>query len=275
MNTFCKRVEDSQMANLHGFEPFSVVMTVRFVQGYRYIDRCGEALIKLEKALGELWIPDEISPSGGSFRNDALSMNAQFDSEHLTVTKTDVVDLDEFHDPTCKIFEILCKTFEIEIVNAPALRIAIQKGCESIEDGYHELMGFGFAKVSETVTSRIGMPTALDVVICTEKENEVFENMTTERTRFSTKVVQQLYQPPFDKRLMKRVRLLSQNQKEAMNTLLNLRSKVKEVPQFAIELDLELALESEFSVDRFDMARFVEQSWASIVGALGDFTRKG
>ena len=40
--------------------------SVRFVQGYRYLDRCGEALIKLENSLHEGWIPTEPTPKGCS-----------------------------------------------------------------------------------------------------------------------------------------------------------------------------------------------------------------
>jgi hypothetical protein len=55
--------------------------SVRFLQGYRYLDKCGEALIKLENVLDKGWLPVEVSPKSGNIKNDQLGMTVAFSSE--------------------------------------------------------------------------------------------------------------------------------------------------------------------------------------------------
>jgi hypothetical protein len=45
-------------------KPTQFSFTVRFVQGYRFLDRCGDAIIRLEETLDEGWIPGELVPTG-------------------------------------------------------------------------------------------------------------------------------------------------------------------------------------------------------------------
>src|SRR5271165_2258190 len=109
---------DRQMAESQGLVLHHLNLTVRFLQGYRYLDRCGEALIRLEERLHEGWIPAEVSPKSGSLKNDTLGMVATFNSESLNVQQTEFVDPEHFIDQSCRAFDVICNIFEISRINA-------------------------------------------------------------------------------------------------------------------------------------------------------------
>ena len=101
----------------------------KFEQGFRYLDRCGEAMVRLLKILHTDWTAGEITPTGGVLRNFALGMSAKFNAESVTVEQDDVIDFETFTDQTCKIYEVLWRTFEIERIRIPLLRVTVKVGC--------------------------------------------------------------------------------------------------------------------------------------------------
>ena len=67
------------------FDPTQFTLTIRFDQGYRFLDKCGEAVIKLENTLDPGWIPGELKPTGGNLRNYTLGLGTTFDTHSLSV----------------------------------------------------------------------------------------------------------------------------------------------------------------------------------------------
>ena len=65
------------------------ILTVRFDQGYRYLDKCGEAMIRLEEVLPPGWLPGQIDPNGAVMHNFALGMEVRFNSQWLTVVQAE------------------------------------------------------------------------------------------------------------------------------------------------------------------------------------------
>jgi len=61
----------------------------RYEKGYRYLDRCGEAMLILEEVLptetGKVWMPEDIAPTGAKLKCPDLEMSVAFDSYHLVV----------------------------------------------------------------------------------------------------------------------------------------------------------------------------------------------
>src|SRR5215213_5985905 len=97
-----------------GLEPHQLVATIRFIQGYRYLDRCGETLIRLEQTLAEGWIPTETTPASGTMKNDLLGMVVGFNSGSMTVQQSEFLSFEHFRDQTCKVYETLWRTLEID-----------------------------------------------------------------------------------------------------------------------------------------------------------------
>jgi hypothetical protein len=106
-------------------------MTVRFVQGYRFLDSCGEAVIQLENTLEEGWLPGDLVPTGGTMKNYALGLATKFDSQQLTVQQSEFIDFGIFADQTAKIYETLWRVLKINEVLSPAFRIVFQAGFEN------------------------------------------------------------------------------------------------------------------------------------------------
>ena len=79
------------MAESAGFSILRLQLGIRFVQGYRYLDRCGEALIRLENSLAEGWIPAEATPTAGALKNAVLGMDVTFNSLGLGILQTDFI----------------------------------------------------------------------------------------------------------------------------------------------------------------------------------------
>src|SRR4051812_34957603 len=86
--------------------------SARFTQGYRYLDRCGEAMVRLERNLDKGWITGDINPSAGNMRNYTLGLTAKFSSETVLVDQSEFIAYDSFKDQSCKMFETLWRTFE-------------------------------------------------------------------------------------------------------------------------------------------------------------------
>ena len=67
------------------FRIHEIVGSVKFVQGYRYLDKCGEALIRLEDELGEGWLPMDATVKGGGIVNEALGLKCVFSSQAISI----------------------------------------------------------------------------------------------------------------------------------------------------------------------------------------------
>lgn len=147
--------------------------------------------------------------------------------------------------------------------NAPSLKIAWQKGFSSAEDAEEYLASLNFCTPREQLVSAMGgKQTALHFVICTEEDTEWREFQVSRRCRFEAKSVKQVRQPPFDDRLMQRTRLLPERQRDALQGLLKLRQQQPNVSPFAAQLEIEVAFESEFSTEQFDLPYFLSDCWS-------------
>lgn len=74
------------------------IFEARFEQGYRYLDRCGDAMLILEDLLNEetklLWFPEEMAPSGARLICPDLEITLVFDTQHLVVDQSPVSQIE-------------------------------------------------------------------------------------------------------------------------------------------------------------------------------------
>ena len=70
----------------------SSVFEARYGRGYKYLDRCGEALLILEDVLpqqtGRLWMTGDIAPKGATLKCPALDLTVVFDAHKLVVEQS-------------------------------------------------------------------------------------------------------------------------------------------------------------------------------------------
>jgi hypothetical protein len=80
------------------------VFEARYERGYRYLDRCGDAMLILEEALpsisdGHLWMPEEMQPKGARMKCPGLDLTLVFDAYRFCLDQNPV-------DVDCRFEEI-------------------------------------------------------------------------------------------------------------------------------------------------------------------------
>lgn len=260
--TFHKtRVFDSIM-RFGTFDLHQALFTLRPIQGYRYLDRCGEFIVKLEDSLDKGWIPKDLTPQGATLNNHDLSMSIRVDSSSLSMSNDNILDIPTFMDQLCRTYDIFHKTFSIARFNAPSLQSTWQKNVESAEAAEAALAQMGLCSARSGLEQLMGgTQSAMSFVLCTEEDTVWKEYSVFRRVRLESKGLKQIRQPPFDERLIQRARLLPKKQEEALRALLKLREQQPTVLPFAAQLSVELAYESEFSTKQLDFPSFVSDLW--------------
>jgi hypothetical protein len=254
-------------------QPHSYALTIRFIQGYRYLDLCGEALINLESQLGGYWIPGEMSPSRGVMKNDVLGMTAGFSSEALQVTQSEYFDFPEFLASASTIYETLWKTFRVAAVNAPSFRAAYQRGFDAVEDAEHYVQSLKLCELSKSVGASLqGAIAGTSFAFVTNRDIEWASMQVSERRRLEVKSIRQERRQTIDDRLLVRTKLLPKNQHDALQGLLKMRSKQPSYSPAAAQFDWEQCYESVFDTSTFQLAKFLEESHKWTVAATANLT---
>jgi hypothetical protein len=246
------------------FQVREIHSTIRFIQGYRYLDRCGEAIIKLENSLAEGWIPTETSPKAGTLKNDVLGMTVGFHSESMTTVQVEFISFEHFLDQTCKIYDILWQTFDIKKINVPTLRVILQHGFGEgeLDKAQEYLTRLNLCQPRAEVVSLLGGNLYVaDCVLVTTADVDWNKHPVNQRRRLQTQVIRQERLPPFDERMLKRSRLLGDKQSQAIAALMKLRKQHPEVAPVAAQLDVEHSFETEFSTKAFDLPGFLGDAW--------------
>lgn len=243
-------------------QPTQFSFTTRFVQGYRFLDKCGEAIVRLENTLDEGWIPVEMAPKGGQLRNYTLGMGATFDSGLMTVAQTEFLSFEHFHNETCKIFDVLRSTFDVKRILAPVLRIIYQVGFSQDSSAEEFLRDLELCNPNEDAIRMLGgSERALKFTLCTEEEIDWQNIPVQRRRRLDAKVIHQERLPYFDQRLMQRAQLLPERHRGALGELRKLRRKHSQIVETAAQFDMETSfVETEFNSGTFDVSLFLQES---------------
>ena len=255
-----------------GLRPHQIAATVRFVRGYRFLDRCGEALLQLEDKMGEGWIPNEASPRNGVMKNDALRMVVSFNSELMTIQQDATPSFEHFQDAACRAFDIIKRTLELERVIAPSCKVVYQKGFDDdqLEEARRWIAAIGICAVQSDVIALLGgKQDSLDFALLTSDSLIWDGQAVDQRRRLASLIVRQERQAPFDERLLRRVKMLPQNQRDAMVALTKLRRQLPDVLPLAVQIELEHVFETEFNTRILDYPGFIQEAldWARKVAA--------
>lgn len=256
-------------------EPAQFAFTVRFDRGYRFLDLCGEAIIRLEDTLDPGWIPGETLPTGGTLHNLTLGLATRFDSLSLNVTQTEFMSFEHFLDQTCKIYEVVRCTFEIDRVLTPVFRAIYQQGFPDVDAAGQFLQVLGLCLPDATLVKELGgTQSALDFAICTNADESWQKSPTRVRNRFDARVIRQERQPFFDERIMLRLPLVSQRYHEAVAEMRKLRRQHSKISEIAVQFDIEKSLESEFNSKILDLPGFLTMSYQWAQGLTSFILRR-
>jgi hypothetical protein len=234
--------------------------STRFVQGYRFLDKCGEAIARLESTLDKGWIPAETLPTGGVIRNYALGMTAKFNSEALEVEQTEFIAPEIFLDQTCRIYDTLWRLFEIEAILVPVMRVLVQVGLPDLETSEIYIRKLSFVTPEKAAVNLLGgVESALSFALITEEECQDFGVKSKRRHRLAVNSAKQVSSVATDTNLLLgRMSLLTSRHKEAGRALLELRRKHVSEVVVAVIVDLEQTLESEYMTASFPLNEFVK-----------------
>ena len=236
--------------------------SARFAQGYRYLDRCGEAMVRLERNLDKGWVTGDINPTAGNMRNYTLGLAAKFSADSVLFDQTEFIAYDSFKDQCCKMFDILWRTFEIESVLVPVFRVVIQVGVDTSADAEAYIRQLSFVTPDKSLLNFLeGKETAMSFAVVTEDDVSAYGTKATARRRLGVNAVTQATQPDMDTRILQRVPLLSNRHREAAKALLELRRKHVSAVINAIIVDLEQTLESEYDTASLPLPDFLDDRW--------------
>lgn len=270
--------------NVHmqsGFSLHELRLSIRFVRGYRYLDRAGEALVRLEDVLEKEWLPAEISPKSGNMRNDLLGMQLTFNSEGLNVTQTGVNSPPHFLDQACKIVDVLASVFEVDTFIAPSVGIEYQKGFPVGQEEQAEtvLLDLGLIAFADKVKQIIGpTPIAANFAVVHRMGNR-WGDMNVEHTRrLAAQVIRQTRRENTDLRLLTKAKFLPERQQEALKALYASQKLLPAVSPLAVQVELENRLEGEVARADFSCPDFISESlaWATdSINRIAQTTTKG
>jgi len=260
------------------FGLLSTHIGLRFIQGYRYLDRCGECLVRLEDALHSGWIPSEASPTSGTMKNEELGMSLGFNSEGMNIRQSEFMHFDMFADQSCRIYETLWRTLGIDRITTPGLRLVYQKGFDENEDekAEHYLLKMGLCTPNGSLLKAMGGATAaLNFTLVTHEKAQHNDSPIERRRRLEASVVKQAKQPSFDKRLLQRSRALGPKQTDAIKAFMRLRKLHPEISPVAVQFDIEDALDMDLLTKEFNMPDFIAQSKKWAESLLNSIVRLG
>ncbi|MCU0703097.1 MAG: hypothetical protein MUF18_03805 [Fimbriiglobus sp.] len=255
-----------------GFILHELRLSARFVRGYRYLDRAGEALVRLEDVLEKEWLPAEISPKSGTMRNDLLGMQLVFNSEGLNVTQEGVLSPPHFLDQACKILDVLASVLEVDTFIAPAVGVEYQKGFDAGQEEQAEagLRNLGLVSVSERVAQIVGAtPQALTYAMIHRAGDRWGEVRVENTRRLAVQVLRQARRESPDQRLLTRAKLLPEKQRDALTAVLAAKKMMPDVSPLAVQVELENRLEGEIARSDFPCFDFITESLAWAKDSIG------
>lgn len=237
--------------------------TLRLIQGYRYLDRCGEALCRIEKTMDDGWIVGDVAPKGGAIRNYKLGMAAQFGPDRISVTQKEFLSPDHFINEVAKLVAILQGEFGIERAKVPTLKVTYQHGCRDADEAEAILLQMGVIPVRDDLLNAIdGKKAAVTQVVVTSDRRDWEGTSVLQRRRVEMRCVRQEVQPEFDQRILQRAVLLGMREREAMKMLRRLRDHHAPPNLAAIEFDIENSFEDpEFLAERLPVHSFMSESF--------------
>jgi len=215
------------------------VLEVRYKQGYRYLDRCGDAMVILEEALptisdNKIWMPEQMAPTGARMKCPDLDLTLVFDASRLCLDQNPANILCPFKEIAQYAFDTITAKFGIQTLTRFGNRQRFILAADSVEDA---------ASLSLKLTPLNDWPISEleDMSHQSYDATCVLENADRSKgVRFSTASIYRIDAPQrIDERLKKPSHLLEKGQREALLTQLKRAKQRQEDPTAGLEVDID------------------------------------
>lgn len=241
----------------------------RYERGYRYLDRCGEALLILEESLpaetGKVWLLDQATPQGATLKCPELDTVIGFDSMHVTIDQTPV-DVDfALADISAVVLAILSARFDLRSFTRFGYRRFYLLGADSVEQS--EELSIRYSPFKNWPVEPISPMKARAY-----EATSVFEDDDGSGYRFSMRSAWRIEAPlQVDPRLLAPARLLDKNQKQALIEQMHRRSQREKNPIAGLVLDIDCY---QIRPPKPDASRFVANAIQQSDLLVHDFGRE-
>lgn len=213
------------------------VFEARYEKGYRYLDRCGEAILILEELLPTItqstWMPEEIAPAGARLKCPELDLLIFFDTSSLVVDQNPTDIECDFGEISRTVLATISARFDLRIFVRFGLRQFFMLGTDSVEDAEK-------LSVSRAPFKDWPVPTASEMRPKTVEIISLFENEQGQGYRFSVRPRHEVDAPlSIDDRLKTPSRLLPSGQSAALLNQLKRRKQRQESPIAGLSIDVD------------------------------------
>ena len=215
------------------------VLEIRYKQGYRYLDRCGDAMVLLEDALpaisgNKIWMPENISPQGARMKCPDLDLVFVFDAARFCLDQNPTDIECPFEDIALYVFGTIASKFAIKHLTRLGRRQRFLLPVDSIEDA-------GRLSLKKLPLDDWPVENIDDMSHQSSDATCVLESKDRSKgVRFSIGSVYKIDAPSkIDPRLKKAPHLLDKGQREALINNLRRAKQRQEDPAAGLEIDID------------------------------------
>jgi hypothetical protein len=244
------------------------IFEARYERGYRYLDRCGDAIVVLEEALpkvsgGAVWMPEEIAPKGARMKCPEHEITLVFDSARLGLDQNPADEPCPFSDIADYAFQTVKSKFGItDIVRLGRRRLFIRP-TDTVDDA--EALSVRKAPFSQwpRVKDERLAARSCDIAVDLEDPDR------TKGIRFAASAISRPEAPlSLDDRLRRPPHLLARGQREALLEQLKRRRQREGSPVAGLLIDVDYWV---IRPDDADIQQFMKSSEEEIAYVLESF----
>jgi len=215
------------------------VFEARYERGYRYLDRCGDAMVILEEALpaisnNNVWMPEEMQPTGARIKCPDIDVTVAFDAYRLCVDHNPADVKCPFEAISKYVFDTVVAKFDIRKIIRLGNRQFYVIPTDSVEDADQ-------LSVKKVQLKDWPKPESNDMNIRQCQVTTVFENSDRSiGTQLCVKPVSRVEAPlQVEKRLRTPPHLLATGQREALIGQLRRQKQREQDPVAGLMVDID------------------------------------
>jgi hypothetical protein len=244
------------------------IFEARYEHGYRYLDRCGDAIVLLEQALpkvsgGAVWMPDEVAPKGARMKCPEHELTLVFDSARLGLDQNPADEPCPFSEIADYAFQTVKSKFDISDIIRLGRRRLFLRPADSVEDAEALSVRKALFKQWPRVKDDELAPRSCDVAVDLEDPDR------TKGVRIAVSAVHRPEAPlSLDDRLRRPPHLLARGQREALLEQLKRRRQREASPAAGLLIDIDCWV---IRPDDVDIQQFLKNSEEEIAYILDSF----
>ncbi|HSV99127.1 MAG TPA: hypothetical protein VLI39_03080 [Sedimentisphaerales bacterium] len=244
------------------------IFEARYERGYRYLDRCGDAIAVLEEALpkisgGAVWMPDEMAPKGAKMKCPQHELTLVIDSARVGLDQNPADVPCPFADIADYAFQTVKSKFDISDVVRLGRRKLFIVPTDSVDDA--EALSIKKAPATK-------WPKTKDESLAARSCDMTVALEDPTRTKGVRIVVSPIHRPEaplsIDERLRRPPHHLSAGQREALLEQLKRRKQRESSPVAGLLIDVDYWV---IRPDDPDIQQFVKSSEEEIAYVIESF----